>query len=177
MRGDVKRIDANSEVYSAQIDRLYHQTPLVLTVNVVNSALVALVLASYLGQTPWLIFLVLTLALTALRLIGWNRYYSRSHSGGEATARYATLAIVGSGLSGILWGAGSALLLPDNLVEQTCCVAHGGDAEISSGGLDNVFFDGQSPKVAQAVLPDEERISERERDTSMLSNLTQGVYL
>src|SRR5438128_2538004 len=91
---------------------------MVLTVNVVNSTLVAVVLASYLGQTPWLIFLVLTLALTGMRLIGWNRYYSRSQSG-EATARYAILAIVGSGLSGILWGAGSALLLPDNLVEQT----------------------------------------------------------
>jgi signal transduction histidine kinase/CheY-like chemotaxis protein len=118
MRGDVKRIEANNEVYNAQIDRLYHQTPMVLTVNVVNSTLVAVVLASYLGQTPWLIFLVLTLALTAMRLIGWNRYYSRGQSG-EARGKYAILAIAGSGFSGILWGAGSALLLPDNLVEQT----------------------------------------------------------
>ena len=30
-----------------------------------------------------------------------------------------SVAIVGSGLSGLLWGAGSALLLPENLVEQT----------------------------------------------------------
>src|SRR6266436_2511573 len=102
MRGDVRRIDASREVYNAQIDRLYHQTPMVLTVNAANSALVAVVLASYLGQTPWLIFLVLTLALTGIRLIGWNRYYSRSQSG-EATAKYAILAIAGSGLSGILW--------------------------------------------------------------------------
>lgn len=118
MRSDVNRIDANSEVYNAQIDRLYHQTPMVLIVNVVNSTLVAAVLASYLGQTPWLIFLVLTLTLTGMRLIGWNRYYARSQLG-KATTKYAIVAVAGSGLSGILWGAGSALLLPDNLVEQT----------------------------------------------------------
>ena len=118
MRSDVHRIDANSEVYNAQIDRLYHQTPMVLIVNVVNSTLVTAVLASYLGQTPWLIFLVLTLTLTGIRLIGWNRYYARSQLG-KATTKYAIVAVAGSGLSGILWGAGSALLLPDNLVEQT----------------------------------------------------------
>ncbi len=118
MKNDVIQIDVNTEVYNTQIDRLYHQTPMVLTVNAVNSALVAVVLASYLEQMPWLIFLVLTLALTGMRLIGWNRYYARSESG-EAIAKYAILAIAGSGLSGTLWGVGSALLLPDNLVEQT----------------------------------------------------------
>src|SRR5260370_3662772 len=38
---------------------------------------------------------------------------------GERASRWAAAATVGSGLSGFLWGAGSALLLPDNLVEQT----------------------------------------------------------
>src|SRR5215470_19722069 len=89
----------NRQVYFAQVDRVYHQTPMVLTVNLVNSALVAVVLALYSGETPWLIFLVVTVALTGLRLISWRRYYWRLQPG-VATAKWAILAVVGSGLSG-----------------------------------------------------------------------------
>ena len=77
----------NSEVYPSQVDRLYHQTPMVVIVNLVNSALVAVVLALYSGETPWLIFLVVTMALTALRLIAWRQYYSRLQPG-VATANW-----------------------------------------------------------------------------------------
>src|SRR6266853_3573475 len=107
MKDDVIQIDVDSEVYNTQIDRLYHQTPMVLTVIAVNSALVAVVLASYLEQISWQIFLALTLALTGIRLLGWNRYYARSESR-ASTRKYAILAIAGSGLSGMLWGFGSA---------------------------------------------------------------------
>jgi len=87
-------------------------------VNLVNSALVAIVLASYLGQTRWLIFLALTVALTGARVIGCILY--RNHAKmAQSTGEWAMFATIGSGLSGLLWGAGSALLLPDNLVEQT----------------------------------------------------------
>src|SRR6516162_9618824 len=91
---------------------------MVLTVNLVNSALVAIVLASYMGQTRWLIFLALTVALTGARLIGCILY--RNHAKmAQSTGEWAMFATIASGLSGLLWGAGSALLLPDNLVEQT----------------------------------------------------------
>ena len=91
---------------------------MVLTVNLVNSALVAIVLASYMGQTRWLIFLALTVALTGARVIGCILY--RNHAKmAQSTGEWAMFATIGSGLSGLLWGAGSALLLPDNLVEQT----------------------------------------------------------
>jgi signal transduction histidine kinase/ActR/RegA family two-component response regulator len=113
-----KSNDATSEIYLAQIDALYQQTPIVLTVNVVNSFLVAMVLASYKGQALWLIFLALTLLLTAVRLIGWKSYWSRP-AAVRSTPRWAIMATMGSGFSGLLWGAGSALLLPDSLVEQT----------------------------------------------------------
>src|SRR5215472_13236230 len=89
----------NSQIYFAQVDRAYHQTPVVLTVNLVNSALVAVVLALYSGETPWLIFLVVTVGLTALRLIVWRQYYSRLLPG-VATAKWTILAVAGSGLSG-----------------------------------------------------------------------------
>ncbi len=105
-------------IYVAQIRALYQHIPIVLLVNVVNSALVAIVLASYKGQTWWLAFLALTIALTGVSAFGWVRY-RRSYESARSASRWAAAATVGSGLSGLLWGVGSALLLPDNLVEQT----------------------------------------------------------
>ncbi|MBV8508335.1 MAG: response regulator [Alphaproteobacteria bacterium] len=105
-------------IYVAQIHALYQHIPIVLLVNIVNSALVAIVLASYKGQTWWLVFLALTIALTGVHACGWVRY-RRTRQSVESASRWAAAAIVGSGLSGLLWGVGSALLLADNLVEQT----------------------------------------------------------
>src|SRR6266478_4344803 len=108
----------NHEIYTAQIQALYEHTPMVLTVNVVNSALVALVLASYMEQTRWWIFLGLVVTLSGVRAIGWS-YYRHLRRPFEATTKWAIFATAGSGLSGLLWGAGSTLLLPDNIVERT----------------------------------------------------------
>ena len=112
----IKSTTLSNKIYLNQIDILYRQTPIVLTVNVVNSSLVALLLASYMKQALWLIFLALTLLLTALRVIGWKFYWSRAIAV-RSTPKWAIIATMGSGLSGLLWGAGSALLLPDSLGE------------------------------------------------------------
>ena len=111
-------INITDAIYSAQIRVLYRHTPMVLTVNVVNSALVALVLASYMEQTRWWIFFGSVVALTGLRAIGWTcyRHYRKPV---DATAKWGIAATAGSALSGLLWGVGSTLLLPDNIVEQT----------------------------------------------------------
>ena len=69
-RAQITSDDISRKIYIAQIDTLYQQTPIVLIVNIVNSSLVALLLASYMGQALWLIFLALTFLLTALRMIG-----------------------------------------------------------------------------------------------------------
>ena len=114
----IKLFDVTKEIYVSQIDTLYHQTPMVLTVNLVNSSLVAVVLASYMGQGLWLIFLALTLLLSAIHITGWKIYWSCAETV-RSTVKWAIFATLGSGLSGLLWGAGSALLLPDSLVEQT----------------------------------------------------------
>jgi signal transduction histidine kinase/CheY-like chemotaxis protein len=53
-----------------------------------------------------------------VRMIGWKVYRARA-AAVRSTPRWAIIATMGSGLSGLLWGAGSALLLPDSLVEQT----------------------------------------------------------
>jgi signal transduction histidine kinase len=114
----VKRTGIVSGVCAAQIQALYQHTPMVLTVNLVNSALVAIVLASYMGQTRWLLFLALTIVLTGFRVFGWSRFRHRAETVQPPT-KWAVFATLGSGMSGLLWGVGSAFLLPDNLVEQT----------------------------------------------------------
>ena len=48
--------DFTNEIYISQIGTLYQQMPIVLTVNALNSSLVAVVLASYMGQALWIIF-------------------------------------------------------------------------------------------------------------------------
>ena len=115
---EFKSIHVTNEIYNTQIDTLYRQTPIVLIVNVLNSSLVAVVLASYMRQALWLIFLALTVLLTVIRVVGWKFYWSRAIAI-PPTPKWAIIATIGSGLSGLLWGAGSALLLPDSLVEQT----------------------------------------------------------
>ena len=111
-------ININDKIYTAQIRALYQHTPMVLAVNVVNSAVVALVLASYMEHTRWWIFFGSVVTLTGVRAIGWSSYRHRRKSV-EAATKWAIFATSGSGLSGLLWGAGSTLLLPDNIVEQT----------------------------------------------------------
>jgi signal transduction histidine kinase len=116
-RGDL-RISDNQEIFTAQIRALYRHMPMVLAVNVINSGLVALVLASYLEQTRWWIFFGVVVTLTAARAIGW-RYYRRYRKSAGLMAQWAIVATAGSGLSGLVWGASSTLLLPDNMIEQT----------------------------------------------------------
>ena len=65
----MKRLGTTNGIYVAQVEALYQHIPMVLLVNLVNSALVAIVLASYMGQTWWLVFLALTFALSAARAI------------------------------------------------------------------------------------------------------------
>src|SRR5437588_7854593 len=102
-RGDVKPTGTGNGIYVAQIRALYQHIPIVLLVNIVNSALVAVVLASYKGQIWWLVFLALTIALTGAHAFGWVRYRHATESV-ESASRWAAAATVGSGLSGLLWG-------------------------------------------------------------------------
>src|SRR5215471_3987206 len=75
-RGDL-RISIKQEILTSQIRALYHHTPMILAVNVINSGLVALVLASYMRQTRWWIFFGLVVTLTVARAIGWRLYHGR----------------------------------------------------------------------------------------------------
>jgi hypothetical protein len=118
-RGRFRGVSASNvdrEISSAQFLALYEHMPMVLAVNVVNSALVALVLASYMEQTRWWIFFGCT--LTGARAIGWI-YCRYQRQAAEDKTKWTLFATIGSGVSGLLWGASSTLLLPDNIIEQT----------------------------------------------------------
>jgi signal transduction histidine kinase/ActR/RegA family two-component response regulator len=110
-------ININNEIYAAQIRGAYQQTPMVLIVNVVNSALVALILGWYLEHTGWWIFFGLVVTLTGVRALVWRGYH-RDKKPHRPIAIWAQLATLGSGLSGLLWGVGIASLVSDNLVEE-----------------------------------------------------------
>ena len=112
------RSEIEGEVLAAQIGVLYQQVPVVLTVNVVNAGLIALVLAAYAGEAGWWRFFGLVGVLTAARLVVWRRYRAASRRAG-ASPIWATLATVGSALSGLTWGVGTGLLPADSIVEQT----------------------------------------------------------
>jgi len=73
-KGNVEQRKFDNEISAAQIWALYQHMPMVLAVNVVNSALVALVLASYTEQTRWWIFFGLVVSLTGVRAAGWRWY-------------------------------------------------------------------------------------------------------
>ncbi len=96
---------------------MYQQTPMVLIVNVVNSALVALILGWYAEHTGWWIFFGLVVTLTGVRALVW-RGYNHHKKPYRPLAIWAQLATLGSGLSGLLWGVGTATLVSDNLVEE-----------------------------------------------------------
>src|SRR6516164_7408662 len=116
-RGD-PGIRINQEIFGAKIRVLYQHTPMVLAVNVINSGLVTVVFALYLQQTRWWSFFGLVITLTGARAIAW-RLYHRNQTSNGLTIKWAIIATLGSGLSGLLWGVGSTMLLPDNLLEQT----------------------------------------------------------
>jgi signal transduction histidine kinase len=147
-RGDVRRSGIASGIYAAQIQALYQRIPMVLTVNAVNSVLVAIVLASRSGQIWWLLFLALTAGLTGARALAWA-YYRGQAQPLHSTTKSAICAIIGSGLSGALWGASSAFLLPGNLVEETFIAFVIGGMSIAS----LVSFSNYLPAFIAYVFP------------------------
>ncbi len=96
---------------------MYQQTPMVLTVNVVNAALITLILGWYAEHAGWWIFFGFVVTLTGVRSVVWTDYH-RHKEPYRPTAIWAQLATLGSALSGLLWGVGTAALVSDNLVEE-----------------------------------------------------------
>src|SRR5262249_53327484 len=82
------------KIFSSQIQALYQHTPMILAVNVINSGLVALVLASYMRQPRWWIFFGLVVTLTVARAIG-RRLYDRRRTSADLPIKWAIIATIG----------------------------------------------------------------------------------
>ena len=103
--------DAASAVYAEQVRSLFRQIPIALSVNIVNSALVAIVLTP-LATRPYLLPWFASVTLVAIgRGILWLRY-RRAPVQPENTRRWSRLATCGSLLSGLCWGIGGVILFP-----------------------------------------------------------------
>jgi len=108
----------DAPVLETKIGSLYQQIPMVLAVNLLNGALVAGVLSASLKDMRWWWFFALIATLTVARGGLWQRYRTRG-SDAAGPRRWAVLATIASGLSGAIWGAGSAWLFPDDIFAQT----------------------------------------------------------
>ena len=103
--------DATSAVYAEQVRSLFRQIPLALSVNIVNSALVAIVLTP-LATRPLLLPWFLSVTLVAIgRGILWLGY-RRAPVQPKNARRWSVLATYGSLLSGLCWGIGGIILFP-----------------------------------------------------------------
>ena len=103
--------DATSAVYAEQVRSLFRQIPIALSVNIVNSALVAIVLTP-LATRPFLLPWFVSVTLVAIgRGILWLRY-RRAPVQPENARRWSRLATCGSLLSGLCWGIGGIILFP-----------------------------------------------------------------
>ncbi len=105
------KIDVASAVYTEQVNSLYRQVPIALSVNLVNVALVTIVLTPLATRPlllPWFISVML---VTTGRGMLWLRY-RHAVVQPENTRRWARLATWGSLLAGPSWGVGGIVLFP-----------------------------------------------------------------
>jgi signal transduction histidine kinase len=109
--------EARHPIYAAKIRSQYQQIPMILTVDIVNAGLIAVVIAGHIDNLRPAAFFGSIVALTLVRAAIWASHRIRPAITSDQGWAIATT--VCSGLSGALWGLGSALLLPQSPVEQT----------------------------------------------------------
>jgi signal transduction histidine kinase len=97
-------------VFLEQVATLYRQMPVALAVNLVNAALVTVVLTPLGAGTASLLWFAALAVLTAARAVAWWRYRGRDRAGD--VRRLASWATIGGLATGLAWGLGGALLFP-----------------------------------------------------------------
>jgi signal transduction histidine kinase/CheY-like chemotaxis protein len=103
--------DLTKAVQAEQVRSLFRQMPIALSVNLVNAALVAIVLTPLATRSlvaPWFASVAL---VTIGRGILWLSY-RRSPAQPDRAGRWSGLATLGSLLAGLTWGIGGFILFP-----------------------------------------------------------------
>jgi hypothetical protein len=98
-----------------QLNLLHRILPVVLAANLINGSLIGVLFADRIARpllTGWWLLMIM---MVAVRFGGWLWYRSRS-APEQMHRRCETFSILGSGASGILWGAAGFLFcVPDDL--------------------------------------------------------------
>jgi signal transduction histidine kinase/CheY-like chemotaxis protein len=104
-----------SEIYAEQICVLFKQTPVALGANLLNTIVVASVLAPVTDGRSLLLWLGSMIATIGLRSALYVSYNRSSRRGGSVHP-WDNLSLVCSGLTGLLWGLAGALLFPEQYI-------------------------------------------------------------
>jgi len=111
---DTRIAVSDPRVRAELLDLVYATTTVVLAANVINGALLALVIGPVIGGAVVAVWYGLMLAMVAVRAIAWVKY-RRDTDRISRLGWWAFVAVTGSGASGLLWGAAGALFfLPDS---------------------------------------------------------------
>jgi signal transduction histidine kinase/ActR/RegA family two-component response regulator len=103
--------DVTGAVYDEQVRSLFRQIPIALSVNIVNAALVAIVLAPLATRPLLLPWFVSVTVVSIGRGTLWLRY-RRTPVQPENARRWSRRATLGSLLAGLCWGIGGVMLFP-----------------------------------------------------------------
>jgi hypothetical protein len=98
------------DVHAAQLSARFRQMPIALALNVVNAAIIVLVLQRLVPLTIPLAWFCTVSLLTLGRWALWRRY--RHHSPIGDGPYWSLLAICGSLAAGLTWGLGGVVLFP-----------------------------------------------------------------
>ncbi len=98
-------------VQAERVRSVFQQAPLALSVNAVNAALAAIVLEPVIDHRLLILWLAAMVGVSAVRLSIWRLFQKREPAAPE-WRRWLLLGVLGSVLSGVLWGAAAVGLVP-----------------------------------------------------------------
>jgi signal transduction histidine kinase len=99
------------EIRAEQVNAVFRQMPIALTVNAVNAIITAVVLQHFAGIVGPLAWLCVVLVVASGRWVLWLRHRVTDF-GVEDVAHWSRLAAFGSLLAGMCWGLGGVFLFP-----------------------------------------------------------------
>ena len=124
-----------------RLNLLHRTLPIVLAANLINASLIVAVFSDRTAPPLLIGWWLLMLAMVAVRGAGWFCYRNRSATQ-QMHERWETFSILGSGASGILWGAAGFLFcVPDELYLVVLGFVIGGMGAGALASLDSSHLD------------------------------------
>lgn len=107
------------QILHIQLEQAYHQLPISLLVNLLNSLLLAVILWSSFPASRLIVWLAGILIVTGLRYGLYRAYRDQHRRGGRPAIDWRRGFLIGALLSGLVWGSAGLLLHhPDSFPHQ-----------------------------------------------------------